>query len=41
MYILYNINIVSIFAERCNMTFDKILDDNRLWAVRDYEKQGY
>lgn len=27
-------NIVYIFVKRCNMTFDKILEDNRLWAVR-------
>ena len=32
---MYNINIVSIFAERTvRMRFDRLLDDNRLWAVR-------
>ncbi len=33
---MYNINIVCIFAMKTNntMTFDKILDDGRLWAVR-------
>ena len=33
---MYNINIVCNFAMKTNntMTFDKILDDGRLWAVR-------
>ena len=33
-YILYNTNIVIIFAKRKVLTFDKILDDKRLWAVK-------
>ena len=33
--ILYNINIVIIFAQRTHcMEFVKILDDKRLWAVK-------
>ena len=33
---MYNINIVCNFAMKTNntMTFDKILDDGSLWAVR-------
>lgn len=37
---MYNVNIVSIFVKKNHkMTFDKILDDGRLWAVR-YDKEG-
>ena len=37
---MYNVNIVSIFVKKnYKMTFDKILDDGRLWAVR-YDKEG-
>lgn len=36
---MYNVNIVSIFVKKnYKMTFDKILDDGRLWAVR-YDEQ--
>lgn len=39
---MYNVNIVSIFVKKnYKMTFDKILDDGRLWAVRyDKERQN-
>lgn len=37
---MYNVNIVSIFVKKhYKMTFDKILDDGRLWAVRYDEKE--
>ena len=37
---MYNVDIVSIFVTKNHkMTFDKILDDGRLWAVR-YDKEG-
>ena len=37
---MYNVNIVSIFVKKnYKMTFDKILDDGRLWAVR-YDEKG-
>ena len=36
---LYNIDIVFTFAKRVIMTFEKILEDNRLWAVR-YDEES-
>ena len=39
MFILYNTDIVVIFAERRDMEFVKLLGDGRLWAVK-YEEDA-